>query len=192
MMKREIPKRIPKFGPYARRDRKKKNAMWIRAYAPAHTETDSRGACAATAALVPRVFVARRKKKEEGTMSNVKTPLALFREREQKVYRALGKAKRQLLASQAACPHPPDAQVEAPYKASPHDHMHSAPFAVCTHCGYSETGWGAGYWRLCRAPDGMRFDPRPVSREEGLRFAVPRVNTQEDQDAERFGQQCAT
>lgn len=44
----------------------------MRIHTPAHASTDSRGACAATSALVPRVFVARIPKKKEESMGNVK------------------------------------------------------------------------------------------------------------------------
>lgn len=89
-------------------------------------------------------------------------------------------AKSQLLIMQRSCSHPASHTVEAPY-CNYGDGYSNPPFAVCTLCGYSETGWGAGYWRL--HGDGARR----VTRDKGIRLAVPRVMTQEDQADERYG-----
>lgn len=107
------------------------------------------------------------------------TPLESYRAEAKRALKIEAHAKAQLLIMQQSCSHPATHTVEAPYD-DYGDGYSDPPFAVCTLCGYSETGWGAGYWRL--RGDGARR----VTRDDGIKLAVPRVMTQEDQADERY------
>jgi hypothetical protein len=50
---------------------------------------------------------------------------------------------------QSSCGHPEKEVVEGEYRASQWEEASAEPpFRVCRRCGYSEPGWGCGYFRL--------------------------------------------
>ena len=88
----------------------------------------------------------------------------------------------ELLRVQRECQHPEEHVVEAPYEEDQFGGCrHSAPFAVCTLCGYSEQGWGCGYWKLK-----VNSDTPQITRDKGVRIRLT-YYSQEDLNVLRFG-----
>lgn len=113
------------------------------------------------------------------------TPAEIYREQERRRLVERGADIAALLVAQTDCSHPIEHQREAGYYHSEFGRS-QPPFAVCLNCGYSEEGWGAGYWKLSRKGR-MRVELPQVSREELLKSALPRLNTQEAQHEARYG-----
>lgn len=88
---------------------------------------------------------------------------------------------------QAACKHPIDAIVEAPYQGC--EHLNSLPpFRVCRDCGYAETGWGCGYWLLA---SGVYDGLIELDRIVAMKLVTLRILTQDDMNALRFARTAA-
>lgn len=111
------------------------------------------------------------------------TPLESYKREINRLENEIAAANVALLTLQKSCGHPEYAQVEADYQRRTEFALSQPPFAVCSLCGYSETGWGAGYWRLQASQKLL------VSREEGYAMAIPHLNSQRDQHRERYGRE---
>ena len=80
---------------------------------------------------------------------------------------------------QAACGHPEAEIVEGEYRASRWEESSAEPpFRVCRRCGYSEPGWGCGYFNLY--PHNYHILRR--DRTEAWTFIRGGLMTQEQKD----------
>lgn len=111
------------------------------------------------------------------------TPLESYKREINRLENEIAAANVALLTLQKSCGHPEHAQVEVDYQQGIEVGYSDPPFAVCSICGYSETGWGAGYWRL------QARDKRRVNRDVGRAMAKPHLNSQRDQHRERYGRE---
>ena len=80
---------------------------------------------------------------------------------------------------QAACGHPEAEIVEGGYRASRWEEVCAdPPFRVCRRCGYSEPGWGCGYFKLY--PNNYHIPH--MDRNEAWKFIRGGLMTQEQKD----------
>ena len=80
---------------------------------------------------------------------------------------------------QAACGHPEKEVVEGEYRASQWEEASAEPpFRVCRRCGYSEPGWGCGYFRLYP----HNYNIPHMSRNEAWKFIRGGLMPQEQKD----------
>lgn len=101
---------------------------------------------------------------------------------ESEISAVVARKKALVQQAQAACPHPKHDVREGRYVGG---YCTRPPFRVCTHCGYAEQGWGAGYWKLP-----SDYDVAELPREVAYRYVVGGVVSQEDMmgpEHDRYG-----
>jgi hypothetical protein len=90
--------------------------------------------------------------------------------------------KQRIAEIQDSCTHPFEYIREGMWREGSSGYSSIPEFRVCTLCGYSEEGWGCGFWKL--AYHGQEI-PK-LSRESAIKFVKDGIQRQDEMNKKRF------